>query len=113
MIYEHNYEFAFYHYRTEYMVTGKKNWGRYTLTGCYTNGDYFRFYCSNKDSVEYRLNQLRNATEVEPDSIAMQNEIGQLMWNSETGFNDGLIHPKYMDSMECMKTSFWSNVSGF
>lgn len=113
MRYEHDYEFAFYNYRPEYLATGKKNAARYTITGTYTNGEYFRDYADNKEDVNYHLNTLRNRAEVRPDTIAMQNEIGQLMWNSETGFNEGIIHPKYMDRMECMKISFWSDVSGF
>lgn len=100
MKYEHNYEEAFYHYRPEYLATGRKNSNQYTITGEYTNGDYFRENADNEEDVDHVLNLLRNRAEVKPDTIALQNRIGQLLWNSETGFNDGIIHPKYMDRME-------------
>lgn len=112
MKYEHNYEWAFHYYRPGYLVTGRKNNSQYTITGEYTNGDLFREHADNKEDVDHVLNLLRNRAEVRPDTIAMQNVYGQLMWNSETGFNGG-GHPKYMDRMECMKTSFWSDVSKF
>lgn len=113
MKHEHNYEEAYYHYRPEFMLTGRRNIARYTLTGNYTNGEYFILHLNNKDEVEHYLAISRNSVMIEPDSIAMQNEFGQLMWNSETGFTDDLIHPKYMDRMECMKPSFWRHASGF
>ena len=112
MNYTHDYEYAFYHFRPDYVCKGQRNPGRYTITGCYTNGDYFRIYAENRKQLVEWLNGLRDRSNVDPASIAVQNRIGQLLWTSETG--DTGIAPKYMngtlkDSEECFYIGFWKD----
>lgn len=112
MTYTHDYEYAFYHFRPDYVCKGQRNPGRYTITGCYTNGDYFRIYAENRKQLVEWLNGLRDRSNVDPASIAVQNRIGQLLWTSETG--DTGIAPKYMngtlkDSDGCFYIGFWKD----
>lgn len=116
MIYTHDYEFAFRNYQPDYIGKGQKNPARYTITGCYTNGEYFRVYADNRNEVEEQLNDLRDKCFVEPASIAIQNRFGQLLWTSETGVEKD--SPKFMngtvkDSAECFCISFWKDSSKF
>ena len=119
MNYIHNYEYAFYHYMPDYMGRNDKaktNIARYTITGTYVNGEYFRLYADNRKDLEDWLNRLRDDVKVHNDSIAVQNGIGQLLWNSETGASD--IAPKFMngttkDSDQCFYTGFWKDYSGW
>jgi len=112
----HDYEFAFNHFRPDYLNKGQKNPARYTITGCYTNGEYFRVYAENRAEIEEWLNKIRENCIVEPASIAIMNRFGQLLLNSETGAEKD--SPKFMngtvkDSAECFCTSFWKDSSKF
>ena len=119
MRYDHNYEYAFYHFQPDYMGRNdraKTNIARYTITGAYVNGEYFRLYADNRKDLEYWLNQIRYDTKVDITSIAVQNRIGQLLWNCETGASD--IAPKFMngttrDSDQCFYTGFWKDCHGY
>lgn len=109
MRYDHDYEYAYYNYRPE---NGKKNVARYTITGCRINGDYFRFYADNRKDLADWLENLRWDSTVDTNSIAVQNRIGQLLWNSETGITKIDIAPRFMngtvrDSDECFYPGFW------
>ena len=119
MNYTHDYEYAFYHFRPDYMGKSDKaktNIARYTITGTYVNGEYFRLYADNRKDLEYWLNRIRDDVKVDTNSIAVQNKVGQLLWNCETGASD--IAPKYMngatdDSDQCFYTGFWKDYSGY
>ena len=119
MRYDHNYEYAFYHFRPDYMGKSDKaktNIAKYTITGCYVNSEYFRLYADNRHDLEYWLNRIRDDVKVDPNSIAVQNRIGRLLWNCETGASD--IAPKYMDgktndSDQCFYVGFWKDYSGW
>lgn len=116
MRYDHDYEFAFRHFQPDYLNKGQKNPARYTITGCYTNREYFRVYADNRDEVEEWLNNLRDNCIVEPASIAIMSRFGQLLWNSETGADKD--SPKFMngttrDSDQCFYTGFWKDCHGY
>ncbi len=104
MRYDHNYEFAFYHYQPDYLGKCEKNHYNYCVTACRMDGTYFFQGADNKDELEkLLLNVNFPMMHIEVDSVAVQNRFGQLVWNSETGFNDDIIHPKYMDKMPIME----------
>lgn len=103
MRYDRNYEFAFYHYQPDYLGKGEKNHYNYCVTACRMDGTYFFQGADNKDELEeLLLNVNFPMMHIEVDSVAIQNRFGQLVWNSETGFNDDITHPKYMDKMPIM-----------
>ena len=116
MRYDHNYEYAFRHFQPDYLNKGQKNPARYTITGCYTNGEYFRVYADSRAEVEEWLNNLRDNCIVETSSIAIMSRFGQLLWNSETGADKD--SPKFMngttrDSDQCFCTCFWKDCHGY
>lgn len=111
-LYTHDYEYAFNHYRPDYIGKGEKNVMRYSITGLRTNGYYFRFFAKNRKEVEEWLNDLRNDVSVNPDSIAIQNRFGQLLWTSENGIVKESNAPQYMNSKvdgsdQCFYPGFW------
>lgn len=101
MTYEHAFEYAFYHYRPEYLSTGKKNPSAYTITATTKSGDYFRRYADSKQDIIDVMSEIKKSCVVDDASLAMQNDIGQLMWTREFGWTDDIAHPKYMDMMAC------------
>ena len=106
-----NYEYAFNHYRPDYIGNGEKNVSRYAITGLCTNDDYFRFYADNQEEVEDHLNFLMEDGAVNQSSVAVQNRIGQLLWNSETGASENA--PQYMKwqidkNNQCFNPRFWN-----
>ena len=103
MKYDHDYEYAFYANRPDYLNKGEKNAYRYKLTGCFNTGDYWVEVANNKDDIAWVMDKIYSNPTVVKSSIAMQNELGQLMWTDKFGFVEGIKHPKYMDEMGWFK----------
>lgn len=109
-LYTHDYEYAFNHYRPDYIGKGEKNTTRYTITGLSKNDNYFRFYADNREDVEYSLNFLMGNGTVNQSSVAVQNRFGQLLWNAETGTSENA--PRFMwqidKNNQCFNPSSWN-----
>lgn len=97
---KYEYEPAYYHYRPEFLATGRKNPERYTFTACDTNGDYWRRFANSKEDILLVMKEISNGG-IDLNTLSMQNDLGQLMWSKEIGWHKD--HPKYMDDMTCFK----------
>lgn len=107
MIYQYDYEFAFYANRPEYIKTGKKNPCNYRLTGCFNTGDYWVEDADNKEELETAFRTVNSNETIVQNTIALQNKFGQLIWTREFGFEKGMKHPAYMDRIKAMEVQTW------
>ena len=107
MKYEHDYEFAFYANRPDYLYKGQKNRCNYRFTGCFNTGDYWTMDADNKEQIEAALRTINRNETVIQNTIALQNRFGQLVWTRETGFTDGILHPAYMDKIPALQVKQW------
>lgn len=107
MKYDHDYEFAFYANRPDYLNKGQKNPCNYRFTGCFNTGDYWTMDADNKEQIEAALRTINGNETVMQNTIALQNKFGQLVWTRETGFNDGILHPAYMDRIPALHVNQW------
>ncbi len=107
MIYQHDYEFAFYANRPEYLKTGKKNPCNYRFTGCFNTGDYWTLDADNQEQIEAAFRTINGNETIIQNTIALQNKCGQLIWTREDGFTRGMNHPGYMDRLKAMNTAIW------
>lgn len=101
----YDYEDAFEHYRPHYLTTGRKNPCKYRITGEFNTGDYWCEDANNKDDLQYWMYEISRNQTIRMNTIAVQNQFGQLIWTRELGFNDG-NHPKFMDSMRCFERAW-------
>ena len=107
MRYDHDYEFAFYANRPDYLTTGHTNPCNYRLTGCFNTGDYWTEDANNKEDLEAAFRTINRNETIIQYTIALQNKYGQLIWTRVSGFADGIKHPAYMDKMPCLEVRNW------
>lgn len=107
MKYDHDYEFAFYANRPDYLNKGQKNPCNYRFTGCFNTGDYWTMDADNKEQIEAALRTINGNETVMQNTIALQNKFGQLVWTRETGFAEGTRHPAYMDKIPALHVNQW------
>lgn len=107
MKYEHDYEFAFYANRPDYLYKWQKNPCNYRFTGCFNTGDYWTMDADNKEQIEAALRTINGNETVMQNTIALQNRIGQLVWTRENGFTEGTWHPAYMDKLPALQVEQW------
>lgn len=107
MKYDHDYEFAFYATRPEYLKAGETNPCNYRVTGCFNTGDYWTEDADNREELEAAFRTIESNETIILNTIAMQNKYGQLIWSKECGFAEGIAHPKYMDGMKALQTNQW------
>lgn len=107
MIYNHDYEFAFYALRPDYLTTGKKNPCNYRITGCFNTGDYWAEDADNEEELKAAFRAINSNETIIQNTIALQNKFGQLVWTRELGFAEGIKHPAYMDRMEALNVQRW------
>lgn len=80
-----------------YLRTGRKNPSRYNFAGFFNTGDVWVERADNKDEVEYVY--LKIMTNEAITRFILANELGQPMFDSKSGWNEHIIHPKYMDKI--------------
>ena len=107
MKYDHDYEFAFYATRPEYLKTGKTNPCNYRLTGCFNTGDYWVEDADNQEELKAAFKTINRNETIVQNTIAMQNKFGQLIWTREFGFVGDMKHPAYMDKMPALQVNQW------